>query len=138
LLINVPVDPQGKLPEADIARLRELHEKVAKVFSRNLAANARITATPAGTQPAAVEVDFDGPVSFNFIELREPIEFGQRIAAYHVDVADGDGWKLLLKGKGVGRRKIERPTETTTNKLRIVIDDARATPVLSAIALYHD
>jgi alpha-L-fucosidase len=138
LLVNVPVDPQGNLPDADVARLRELHARVTKVFSTNLAAKARTTGTPGGAQPATVELDLGGQVSFNFIELREPIELGQRIATYHVEVADGDGWKLLLKGKGVGRRKIERPAETTTTKVRIVIDAARADPVLSAVALYHD
>jgi alpha-L-fucosidase len=138
LLVNVPVDPQGRLPDADVTRLRELHDRVAKVFSTNLAATARVTTSPADVSPTTVELELTAPVTFNFIELGEPIELGQRIATYHVDVSDGENWKSLLKGKGVGRRKIERPAETTTKKIRIVIDDAKAAPVLRTVALYHD
>jgi alpha-L-fucosidase len=162
LLVNVPVDPQGTLPEADIARLRELHERVVKTFAANLAASATIKSSSTrsadfspsnlldgNTQTywspedsaagnASVELEFNHPVSFNVIELREPITLGQRIATYRIEVPEGDGWKVLLKGKGVGRRKIERPPATTATKIRIVIEEARAVPVLSEVALYHD
>jgi alpha-L-fucosidase len=131
LLINVPIAPDGNLPAADVEQLRQLRARVVKTFARNLADGAHVSSDK-------LQLDFDAPVTFNFIELREPIELGQRIATYRIEVPDGDGWKVLLQGKGVGRRKIERPPLTTTTKLRIVIDTSRAEPVLSGFALFKD
>jgi alpha-L-fucosidase len=162
LLINVPLAPSGELPAADIAALDALHARVARQFAPNLAAGAHITASSvrdavgefaaanvldgkAATawaprddtaKDAWLELDFAQPVTFGFVELREPIAWGQRIATYRIEVPDGEGWKVLLRGKSIGRRKIERPPATTAAKIRIVIEDSRATPALGEVALY--
>lgn len=159
LLINVPVAPSGELPAADIAALRALHDEVQREFATDLARAAQVlassTAGDAAPQRAIdgrpdtywaprdpkgaeswVELDFPAPVTFAFVELREPIALGQRIATYRVEVPADGGWKVLLRGKSIGHRKIERPPRTTATKVRIVIEEARATPALSAVALF--
>ncbi len=164
LLLSVPVDSQGRLAAAEVARLRELHEHVTQVFGHDLAAGAHVTASSVRDNDAAfaasnltdgrtdtfwaaddgassactLELDLGATKTFSIVELREPIAYGQRITALRIEVPDGSGWKVLVKGRGVGRRKIERIPPTTAAKLRVVIEHARGAAALSEIGLYAE
>lgn len=163
LLLSVPTMPDGRLPAADVARLAQLHERVAAVFGKNLAADAPVTATNVrgndphyaaqnaidgradtywaaddGSAECSLTIDLGAARKFGLLEMREPVALGQRITGWRAEVPDGNGWKLLVRGKGVGRRKIERFPATTASRLRIVIEHSRAAPALSEIGLFAE
>ena len=107
LLLNVPPDRRGRLNEADLASLKHFGEMRQKTFAKNLAGDARLTASnfrgnrrtfaPANlidedpstywatddevTTPE-LEVEFTQPVTFSVIRLGEALRLGQRIGIF--------------------------------------------------------
>ena len=83
-------------------------------------------------------IELGKPTTFDLILLQEYIELGQRVSEYHIDVWDTEQeqWKELIKGTTIGYKWILRVPETTTEKVRLVIDNARACPAISSLELY--
>lgn len=72
--------------------------------------------------------------------LEEPIQLGQRITRFRVQVgADSDEdseWRELATGTTIGARRILRVGETNARRIRVSIDGALAAPALSRLSLY--
>ena len=162
LLLDVPADRRGMICDADIARLRQLKAALDTTFARDLLLGKTASASSVRPGSAAyavtspqkdgnqgywapedtdahapwIEFDFGKPTIFNTSALEEPIALGQRISAYSIEIPDSNGWKIVLKGKGVGHLKLERFDAVTASKVRFVIDQSRAVPALSRASLY--
>ena len=99
----------------------------------------RYWALPDGQTTASLLFEFPEPRTFNRIVLQEYIPLGQRIAAFHVEALSADGtWQEIARETTVGYKRIVLTPTTTTPALRLVIDDALATPTLTRVALYND
>jgi alpha-L-fucosidase len=110
LLLNVPPDRRGLLHENGVDSLRRFGQLVSSTFARNLAAQARVTATSVRTRSDVfgarnlidgntqtywsaddgvtmpqVVFEFDRPVTFNVVRLRENIRLGQRVEGFALD-----------------------------------------------------
>ena len=163
LHLNVPPDRRGLLHENDVARLKEFNRAVSENFKTNLAAGKKCTASSVrgnfsefaasnvtdgdrktywalddGKTEGTIEIDLGEPLTFDLVLLQEYIELGQRISAYHLDAWDAKSseWKEIAKGTTIGYKWILRVPETTTHKVRLVIEKARACPTLSSFELY--
>ncbi|MFB6248548.1 MAG: discoidin domain-containing protein, partial [Salinibacter sp.] len=91
------------------------------------------------TGAAALTLTLDSARTVDVIELQEPIRLGQRVAAYRVEVpADPGGWRTLHEGTTIGHKWLVRlETPVTTSRVRVLITDARAAPLLAEVALYR-
>jgi len=163
LLLNVPPNPEGRLDAADIARLREFRQALDSIFRSNLAHEGRVRASnvrggSAAYAPlravdgdpdtfwaaddsvlqATLELDLGAPSEFNLVQLQEPIQLGQRIASYRLQIEGESGWKTVHVGTTIGYKKIDHIEKTVSRRLRLVIDDARGTPLVSEIGVYLD
>ncbi|HXF10559.1 MAG TPA: discoidin domain-containing protein, partial [Desulfuromonadaceae bacterium] len=162
LLLNVSVNRDGRIPDVDAGRLRELHAAVAKMFSTDLAFGKTATASAvygnsatfsAGkavdgdpgtfwapdtgvTNECWLEIDLGAPTRFDTAALAEPLNEGQRVAAYRIDAWRDGQWKLVVHGNSVGHLKLERFNAVTTDKVRLVIEKSRACPLISRFSLY--
>ena len=163
LHLNVPPDRRGLLHENDVARLKEFNRAVSENFKTNLVAGKKCTASSVrgnfsefaasnvtdgdrktywalddGKTEGTIEIDLGEPLTFDLVLLQEYIELGQRISAYHLDAWDAKSseWKEIAKGTTIGYKWILRVPETTTHKVRLVIEKARACPTLSSFELY--
>jgi len=165
LHLNVPPSPKGLLHENDVARLKEFKEAIDKGYQTNLALNKKAKAdsyrgkskefAPKNLLDAdrttywalddsqttgSVEINLGKkPVTFNRILLQEYVELGQRVSAYHVDAWDAEAneWKQIAKGTTIGYKWLLRVPDTTTTKVRLVIDESRACPTISSFELYQ-
>jgi alpha-L-fucosidase len=54
-----------------------------------------------------------------------------------VEYWDGKNWQLFSEGTTIGYRKLDHRKAVTGSKLRLVIDDARAHPLISTISLHR-
>jgi alpha-L-fucosidase len=122
LLLNVPPDRRGLLHENDVASLRSFGAKVRGTFSRNLAANGKVTAsnvrggveqfrpenllddnpdtywaTDDGVTTARVVIELRQPVRFEFIRVREDIRLGQRVESIAVDAFQNGEWRTVAE-----------------------------------------
>lgn len=163
LHLNVPPNRQGLLCDNDVERLKEFHAAIQANFRTNLAAKKPCTASAMrqdsrrfsaskltdgnrktywalddGETSGWAVIDLEQPVTFDLILLREFIELGQRVSAYHIDVWDSEKgeWKTLTRGTTIGYKWVLRVPETSTSKIRLVIDEARACPTVSSFELY--
>jgi alpha-L-fucosidase len=163
LLLNIPVSPSGAVSDAQMERILELHTASEAMFSHDLASGAKAIASNfrgasdsysaqnvldgnAETYWATddsvsgdcfLEIDLGKATAFSAIAMSEPMQLGQRVETYHVDILDGDQWKTIVpKGRSIGRNKIERFTSVTAQKIRLTVEKSRGCPLISSFSVY--
>ncbi|HIX89136.1 MAG TPA: alpha-L-fucosidase [Candidatus Akkermansia intestinavium] len=110
-----------------------------------------------GTTKGELEITLDKPVTFDVVRVREQIRLGQRVKDYRIEAfVDGD-WKVIdpdadtlmknQKGKPdkdklksaqktIGNQALRRlDAPVTTDRVKLVILDARACPCISEFSL---
>jgi alpha-L-fucosidase len=160
LLLNLPVDRRGLVHENDVKALMELRKTLDETFDNNLALGKGVTAsnnrgnrykaanlldgdpstywaTEDGVVESSVEIDFRSEITFNRLVLQEYIQLGQRIKAFRVEAMTEEGYTTIAEETTIGYKRILRLPDTTTDKLKVTILDAKAVPVLSNIEVYR-
>jgi alpha-L-fucosidase len=161
LLLNVPPDRRGLIPEIDAARLIEFRRAREAAFARDLAREAvaaaatergrsrifstlRVNdgdpatywATDDGVNTGSIELTWTNLVSFDRVVLQEAIALGQRVQGWRVE-AEADGrWRMLAEGTSIGYKRIVRFDRVTASRLRVAITAARACPTLATIGVH--
>lgn len=164
LLLNVPPDTRGLLDERDVARLREFRAALDRIFGEDLARGARATASVVrggstaydaarvldgdldsywapedGTREGWVELTLPAERTFNVVRVQEPVALGQRVAAYRVEAWQNGAWQTVSRGTTIGHKKLDRlPQPVTTRRVRVVVEDALAEPLLAEVGLHLD
>lgn len=122
LILNLPPDRNGRLPEATAQRMKALGELLHKrLWDNDLAKQATISAsttrkagvgrsytvsnltdgnkdsywgTDDNQRQATITLTWDKPTNIHFLQLQEPIRLGQRIRKFHIEYSeDGVTWK---------------------------------------------
>lgn len=165
LLLNAPPNRTGLLHETDVAVLKEFRVALDSIFSQNLAGHAHVTASSTrgkltpffqpsqilsknldlywapveGVTTGYLTLDLGSTLSFNVVKIQEAVHMGQRVRKYHIDVKEQGGtWKTVATGTTIGYKKLDRITKVQSQFVRIVIDEARAEPLIAAVGLYLD
>jgi alpha-L-fucosidase len=162
LLLNIPPDRRGLIPDVDAARLHEFGAAIAATYKDDLARRARAIssqvrghaaafaasrvndgdgstywATDDGIVSASVELEWPQPVEFSRIVLQEAIALGQRVQHWKAEALVDGRWKAIGEGTTIGHKRIARVAATSTSHLRVTITDARACPAISTIGVYR-
>jgi alpha-L-fucosidase len=159
LLLNVPPNNRGLISEPDTKRLREFRRVLDETFAVNLAQGKKADADIAKDgYPASNAVDGSGDtywspaddntsgtleihlgkmVTFNVSMVKEYIPLSQRVESYSIEAWDGNGWKPIVKGTTVGHKKLDRFPHVKTDKVRLNIHSALATPLIRTFGLYN-
>ena len=132
LNLNIPPMPNGKFDDRDVQRLRELGSALKAAFGRELAKGRplRRIDRPAGDQCEFL-LELARAEDVRYIELREPIEKGQRISEYFIEWRDENGqWSGpfgTIEGTTVGHRQIHDRSAAPirTDALRVLVTSAR-------------
>lgn len=166
LLLNVPPNSSGLISQEDIQVLQEFSELRNSIFSNNLAKDAILTASStrgqAGNSPfdahhvtedsiytywapaeghanSVLYIDFKKALSFNVLQVREPIQMGQRIISFHLDIVNDKGeWQKIVSGTTVGYKRLLLFPRVESRYLRLVIEEARADPLISYFGVHLD
>jgi hypothetical protein len=85
-----------------------------------------------------LEVDTEGPVTINAVELGEATQFGPRISQYKVEGQVNSEWKLLAQGTTIGYLKVDRFPKITVWKVRLTILKCAGFPTIRKFGLYLD
>jgi alpha-L-fucosidase len=158
LLLNVPPDRRGLIHENDAAALKEFKSVRDEIFNENLAegATVRASSSAAGTRPENVLVpgldkfwmpagkesapfltfDLTGEKTFDCLEIRENIRYGQRIEQFSVEVWRDERWREVTRATTVGYSRLLRFEPVTASKVRLRIIQSRSTPALAYVALH--
>ncbi|EFJ18952.1 hypothetical protein SELMODRAFT_112167 [Selaginella moellendorffii] len=166
LLLNVPPNSSGLIDESDFQTLERFSSAIDSIFSVNLAANPlSVTASSVrsssfgpkqildermetfwapmqGESTGWIELDLGKVSMFNALEIREPVNMGQRVMEYHVEAWDSElGWYLVSNGSTIGYRKVDRLEEDqvcAARLVRLLIDTSRGDPLICFFGLYFD
>jgi alpha-L-fucosidase len=82
------------------------------------------------------EIDLGRTVAVGISDLREEVSRGQLVARYRLEGAADDAWQIFARGTTIGFRKLDRFPPIPVRRVRLVIEDAVATPRPVRIALY--
>jgi alpha-L-fucosidase len=161
LLLNIPPDRRGLIPDADAARLREFGRTIAATYKTDLARSAKATAsqvrgrsarfgaervndddpdtywaTDDGVTGAALELEWSEPRRFDRVVLQEAIALGQRVEAWTIEAEIDGSWDRLAGGTTIGYRRIAPFAPVTSKHVRVTIEKALASPAISTIGVF--
>jgi len=161
LLLNVPPDQRGLLPEAYVERLHAFADTIDAIYSKDLALDAEVTpsgvrspercfsgahltdtsyssiwAPEQGTVKSSVELSFSDVIAPRRILLQENINYGQRVKEFAVDIQNNGKWETIQNGTTIGYKRILKLPGRKIEGIRVRIEDAKASPILSRVALY--
>ena len=132
LLLNVPPNRKGLFAPQDSAALMDFKRIKDAAFKNNLFKNARILRTK-----NSVEIHLKEPVDISAIQLKEILSFGQRVITFEISGGNTvKQFKPIAKGTTIGHKRIITFPTQKLKYFRILIKEAKATPVLGDISGY--
>lgn len=166
LLLNVPPNSSGLISAEDIQVLQEFRELRRSIFSDNLAINALVNAssTRGGVNDSrfnpqnvlkesiytywapeenqtiwVLQFNLHQLVSFNVLQVQEPIHLGQRVIEFHLEILNEDQqWEKVANGTTVGYQRLLQFPTVKSQYLRFVVRKSRADPLISYLGIYID
>lgn len=161
LLLNFPIDRRGLIHENDekaaIAMASAVKEAFANDLTKNKSAQASnfrssgnysadkaldedkntYWATNEGVLSGSLTIDFGSVTTFNRFLVQEYITLGQRVKAFKIEALMENGsWKEIDKQSTIGYKRILLFSAVSARKLRFVILDAKASPLISKIGVF--
>jgi alpha-L-fucosidase len=161
LLLNFPVDNRGLIHENDVKQVLKLAKAIKADFANDLAIREKISAsnTRGGSKryeaenvndenietywatddniiQASLEISFDKPTKINRFLVQEYIKLGQRVKKFTLDAYKDNEWHNIASETTIGRKRILRFPDITTDKLKFTVVDAKACPVISNMEVY--
>jgi alpha-L-fucosidase len=128
LLLNIPVDREGLLPQPDCSVAAAFGSEIRRRFSRPVA-SAR------GSESSLV-LTFDLPSRVDTIVIEEEIGFGERVRAYKLEGRVGGAWKLLGEGSAIGHKRIHPVLTEEFNAVRLRITQSAGDAMIRRLAVF--
>ncbi|MGV8962497.1 MAG: alpha-L-fucosidase [Candidatus Saccharimonadaceae bacterium] len=161
LLLNIPPDRRGLIHENDVESLQGFRKLLDETFANNIAISAKVTAanyrgkssnfkpqnvidgnkdtywaTDDNIATGSIELDLNEPKTVSYILIQEYIKLGQRVKSFNIEIWENDNWKEVASATTIGYKRILQLDPVTTNKIRININDSKASPTISNVEIY--
>jgi len=132
LLLNVPPNRKGLIASEDSAALMDFRKIRDAAFKINLFKNA-----VSKHNQNEIAIALANPVTLNTIQLQEQIQFGQRVIRFEIYAGDkAQDLKKIAASTTIGRKKIIQFPTVTAKYFKVKITEAKASPVMGAVAGY--
>lgn len=133
LLLNIPADRRGHMPDPDFARAHEFGDEIRRRFGKSVAETR-------GTG-AQIELRFPQLAQVDHVILQEDCRFGQRVRAFRIEgrvegVAAGE-WTALYDGSSIGHKRIVPVAPNRFRALRLRITDSQGQPRILRLAAFN-
>lgn len=161
LLLNIPPDRRGLIPDADAERLRAFGRRIAATYKTDLArqatahanrvrggsslyAAARVNdgdpgtywATDEGVSGGTIDLEWRRPVRLDRLVIQEAIALGQRVQAWTVEAEIDGRWTPLTSGTTIGYKRIATFPAVTASRVRVTFGKGLACPAISTVSAY--
>ncbi|MGT2950956.1 hypothetical protein BU202_06635 [Streptococcus cuniculi] len=159
LLLNIPLNDQGKVDQDILDRVSEFGRALETTFATNLAQGAALHTDVShqqgvenllddnpltywspeeGVTEARLTLELGGLTSFDVVSIEEAIQEGQKICQYQVEVSLNQAdWHLVEQGRTIGAKRLIVQHGTKARFVRIWIKTERGNPMLSRVGLYQ-
>jgi alpha-L-fucosidase len=115
LLINIPADRRGLLPDADAGRAREFGDEIRRRFGRCVAE------THGSGESLTLEIPT--PARIDHVILQEDCSTGQRIRAYKLEARAQGNWQPLGTGTAIGHKRIQPVAPAVMDAVRLTVSE---------------
>lgn len=160
--LGVAPDRDGLVCEADTRSLDAFGELLRTLFATDFAKGAVATAdnvraagnplfapanvldndrytywaTADNVTNATLTLTLPAVAEFNVVRLRENIKLGQRVDAFAIDTWQDNEWREYAKGQSIGACRLFRGAKTKTDRVRLRVTHAAASPCISEFGLF--
>ncbi len=128
LLLNVPPDRTGRIPETDARRVAEFGAEVRRRFGRPLAET--------DGRGGGVTVALPAPHRVDHVVLAEDIAGGERVRAYRLEGRTGGQWTELGSGSAIGHKRIQPIGPAAVDAVRLIVTASAAEPLIARLAVF--
>jgi alpha-L-fucosidase len=129
LLLNIPADRRGHMPDADFARAREFGAEIKRRFGKSVAETSG--------RGAMLEMRLAKPERIDHVILEEDCRFGQRVRAFRLEgLADGK-WIALNEGSSIAHKHIVSVTAQKFGALRLHVTESEGEPRIRRFAAFN-
>lgn len=161
LLLNFPVNKEGRIPAIDSANAVAWHQRLNRDFANNLLVGSKVNANSTrgrGFKPANVLTGDDcywttedgvtiaelvfvlkEPAKMNTLVLKERISMGQRVKSFTVSYHANGHWIPIETDEPmttIGHKRIIRFQPVTTDQLRIRFNTRKGPVCLNQVGAY--
>lgn len=128
LLLNIPANRDGLLPDKDSGVAKAFGLEVKRRFGKPLAETD-------GTGKV-VTLQLFKPTQIDTVILQEDIGKGQRVREYLLEGRSNGTWRRLGVGTSIGHKYIQPVASTTVDAVRLTATSFAASPVIRALAVF--
>lgn len=129
LLLNMPPDRTGRIPEADAARAREFGDEIRRRFGTAVGEGA--------VTGRELDVSLGSAHRVDHVILQEAIGQGERVRGWRLDGFAWNHWQRLASGTAIGHKQIVPVTPDGYTILRLTVTDAREEPIIQRLAAFN-
>ena len=139
LLLNFPVNKEGRIPSIDSLRAVEWHQTLQNLFSEDLMKACKTSTNNPYANLQEVVYSFEKPTTLSCLVLQEDITKGQRVERFSISRYRNDKWLPLDTDEvmtTIGYKRIIRFKPTEMEKLRIRFIKTKGEVLLSKVSGY--
>jgi alpha-L-fucosidase len=129
LLLNIPADRRGLLPDADCARAGEFGNEIRRRFGRSVA--------EAHGFGEVMVLPLASPTHIDHVVLQEECSTGQRIRGYRLEGHAQGKWVVLGEGTAIGHKRIQPFNPGVFEAVRLIIPSSVGEPVIRRLAVFN-
>jgi alpha-L-fucosidase len=129
LLLNIPADRRGHMPDEDFARARAFGEEIRRRFSTPVAETGGVSRQITLPLAKAAHVDH--------ILLEEDCRYGQRVLSFRLEGQTGSGWMTLYEGSSIGHKRIVPVMQNVYRRMRLVVTDSMGDTHIRRLAAFN-
>jgi alpha-L-fucosidase len=129
LLLNIPADRRGHMPDADFARAREFGAEIQRRFLNCVAETQG--------RGAHFEIPLAAPARIDHVILEEDCRYGQRVRAFRVEGLAASEWIPLNEGTSIGHKRIVPVAAREFSALRLGVTESEGEPRIRQFAAFN-
>lgn len=128
MLIGMAIDTSGLFPFKD--------SQIFEAFGDKLKQREKSKVGSTKGEGKVLTIKFIKPLHINQIEIQENIAKGERVRAYKVEGLVDGNWQPICDGISVGHKRIQLFDKVKVSSVRLVVTEAKETPLIKYFAAY--
>lgn len=129
LLLNIPSNREGLIPEPDFSRAKAFGDEIRRRFSTPVAETSGDGKILTLNLPRSARVDT--------VILQEDCSKGERVRGYRLEGRSHGTWTLLGEGSAISHKRIQPVSSSEVDSIRLVVTECAATPAIRKFAVFN-
>ncbi|WP_158748779.1 alpha-L-fucosidase [Acidobacterium sp. S8] len=129
LIVNVPPDNKGLIPDSYRARMREFRSEIQRRFGHSVAETSG--------SGDSISLPLPNNTRIDHVIMQENCASGERVRGYRVEAQSKEEWKVLGTGSAIGHKRIQPVEPTMAGAIRLVITESAGRPEIRRLAVFN-